>query len=639
MFEFIRTHSRLTLGLLLLLIIPSFVFFGFENYSSFTDGTNAAVAEVDGRKITRAEWDLAHQRNVERVRRQNPQIDAQTLDTPAARRETLDGLVRERVLLAAANQLHLAPPDARLQRLFVTDPQFAQLRNPDGTVNRELLAAQGMTSERFVQSLRQDFAVQQVVTGLSRSVLLPPSVAGSALDALLQRREVQLQRFDPAAYRAQVSPSEADLEAFHKANEADFRAPEQADIEYVVLDLQALARDVAVPEDDLRKYYAENASRYTAAEERRASHILVKADAAMSSADKQKAKARAEALLAEVRKAPASFAEVARKNSEDEGSKAQGGDLDWFGRGGMVKPFEDAVYAMKSGEISSVIESEFGYHVITLTGVRGGEKKPFEAVRAEIEAEVRRSLAQRRYAEAAEQFTNLVYEQADSLQPAVDKLKLLKQTATVQRNPLPGATGVLASPKLLQAVFGNDVVNNKRNTDAVETGPNQLAAARIVKHNPARTRPLAEVKDEVRERLIARDSARLARAEGEKRVAAVRADATQVLPMTMVLSRQQSQGAPRQLVDAALGADASKLPAVSGVDLGLQGYMVLRVTKVLPREPLPGGDAPLQAQLAQAWTGAETEIYLQALNKRFKAEVKAAADVAPAADAASVPVR
>jgi len=633
MFDFFRTHSKLALGFLLLLIIPSFVFFGMENYSRSTGGDNTAVAKIDGRDISRAEWNQVHQRYVERVRRQSPTLDVKTLDTPEARRDTLDGLVRERVLMAAARDMHLTPSDARLQRLFQTDEQYAGIRNPDGTVNRELLAMQGLSSELFAQQLRQELAMQQVLSGVTSTALAPAGTAKLSLDAILERREVQLQRFDPAAYRTQVSPTDADIEAFYKANDALFRAPEQATIEYVMLDLATLGAGVAVPEEDLSKYYSENASRYTATEERRASHILIKAEAGMSAAERKAAKDRAEALLAQVRKAPATFAELARKNSDDPGSAVKGGDLEFFGRGAMVKPFDDAVFAMKTGEISNLIETDFGYHIITLTSVRGGEKKPFESVRPEIEAEVRKSLAQKKYVEAAEQFTNTVFEQSDSLQPVIDKLKLTKLTATVQRTPPPGASGPLASAKLLESVFGNDAVRNKRNTDAVEVGPNQLVSARVVQHTPARTLPMAEVKEGVRNRLIQQQSAALARKEGEARKEALAKAPTEALPVTLTLSRTQAQGAPRGVIDAVMRADASKLPVVTGVDLGTQGYVVLRVTKVVPREIPPGGDAPLQSQYTQAWAAAESLAYQEALKKRFKAEIKTAA-VAEAASAA-----
>ena len=637
MFDFVRNHTRLVLGFLLLLIVPSFVFFGVQGYSRFTEAGNDTVAKVDGVAITRAEWDAAHARNVERVRRQSPDIDSQLLDSPQARRDTLDGMVRERVLLAAANKLQLFPSVPRMAMLFDSDPQFAGLRGPDGKINRDLLAAQGMTPELFDQRLRQDFAMQQVLAGITQTPVAPAAMAAAAIDPLFQRREVQLQRFDPATYRARVSPSDAEIEAYYKANEAQFQASEQAQIEYVVLDLEPLAKATVVPEEDLRTYYAQNASRYTVADERRASHILINASQDAPAADRKQARERAEALLAEVRKNPASFADVARKNSQDPGSAERGGDLDFFGRGAMVKPFEDAVFAMKRGEISNLIESDFGFHIITLTDQRGGEKKPFEEVRAEIEAEVRKTLAQRRWAEVAEQFTNTVYEQSDSLQPVVDALKLEKRTATVQRMPVPGATGALASAKLLQAIFSSDSLRNKRNTDAVDVGPNQLASARIVTYTPARTLPLAEVRAAVMARLVQEQSAALARKEGEARLEALRAAPGESLPTTLTVSRPQSQGLPPLVLDAVLRADTSNLPAVAGVDLGAQGYVVLRVTQVLPRDPSPGGDEPLRLQYAQAWAAAEADAYLGALKKRFKVDTSTAAAVAT--EAASAPTR
>ena len=640
MFDFVRKHTRLTLGFLLLLIIPSFIFFGIDGYTRFTEGGNATVAKVDGQAITRAEWDQAHQRNVERARRESPTLDPKLLDTPQAKRESLDMLVRQRVLMAAARDLHLAPTDARLQRVFVSDPEFAGLRNPDGTVNRELLAAQGMSSDLFARQLRQDLAMRQVLAGFGSTTVAPLPTVAAALDPFLQQREVQLLRIDPMALRAKVNPSDAEVEAYYKANTANFRSPEQATIDYVVLDLEALGKGIAVPEDDLRKYYAENASRYAQAEERRASHILVKADKDMPAAERAKAKAKAEDLLAQVRKNPQAFAELAKKNSDDPGSGARGGDLDFFGRGAMVKPFEDATFSMKPGEISNVVESDFGYHIITLVAVRGGEKQPFEAVRGGIEADVRKSLAQKRYVEAAEQFTNTVYEQSDSLQPVIEKLKLEKRTVTVQRQPAPGVTGPLASQKLLDAVFGNDAVKNKRNIDAVETGPSQLASARVVQHMPARTLPLDEVKQVVRDRLVMDQAVAMARKDGLAKLAELQknpAGGEPLGPVTTV-SRAQGQGTPKPVLDAVLRADASKLPTVVGVDLGPQGYLVMRITKIMPRETPPGGDEPWQQQYAQIWAAAESQAYEEALKRRYKVDIKPEA-LAAAAEAASAPAR
>ncbi len=637
MFDFFRTHTRWALGFLVLLIIPSFVFFGVEGYSKFREAGNAKVATIDGQSITQAEVDAAHQQAIDRMRRQMPGIDVKMLDTPEAKRETLDGLVRERVLMVAAQKQHLMPSDQRLQRLFVTDPQFAQLRNPDGSVNKDILATQGMSSEMFAERLRVDIGMRQVLDGVSASATAPKAAVSAAVEAVLQRREVQARRFDAKDYEAKVTPTDADIEAYYKVNEAPFRLPEQADIEYLLLDIEGIKKTLTVTEDDLKKYYAENASRYTAAEERRASHILIKADKDAPAADKKKAKEKAEELLALVRKAPTSFPDLARKNSEDVGSAQKGGDLDFFGRGAMVKPFEDAVFGMKAGEISPVIESDFGYHVIRLEAVRGGEKKSFESVRPEIENEVKRQLAQRKYAEVAEQFTNTVYEQSDSLQPAVDKFKLDKRTATVPRKPPPGAPSPLTNTKLLEALFSTDSINSKRNTDAVDLGNSQLISARIVKHQPSRMPPLADVRDRVKQAVVRQQAAALARKEGEALLAQLQKAPETALPETLVVDRAQGK-LPKDAADAVLRADSTKLPAPLGVSLGEQGYWVGKVTKVLPADPAQVSNPAVPQQYARAWASAESAAYLEALKKRHGAEIKLKA-VAAAADAASAAAR
>ncbi len=634
MFDFVRSHTRLLQGLLVLLIFPSFVFFGVQGYSSFTDKSNVAVAKVSGLEIKQSELDASHREQIERYRQQMPGLDVKLLDTPEMRLQTLEGLVRDRVMRTAAVKENLIVTDQRLQRIFTTDPQYASVRLPDGSVNKDFLAARGLTSPMFAEQLRQDLAVRQVMQGVSGSQVAGQASVELALDSLLERREAHMQRFDAKEYLAKVNPTDADIEAFYKKNPSQFRSVENAVIEYVVLDLEAMKQQITVSDDDLRKYYEQNASRYTSAEERRASHILVNAPKDAPAADREKAKAKAEGLLAEARKSPAGFADLAKKSSDDKGSAVNGGDLDFFGRGAMTKPFEDAAFAMKVGEISSLVESEYGYHIIKLVATRGGDRKPFEALRADILAEVSKPLAQKRYAEVAEQFTNMVYEQSDSLQPVVDKLKLAKAQATVQRTAAPGTTGPLASAKLLEAVFSTDAVKNKRNTEAVETGANQLVSARIVEHHPERVLPLAEVQDRVVAQLRSQQAAAAARKDGEARLAALRQNPTEGLPMGLTLSRTQAQGQPRPVVDAVLRADISKGPAVIGIDLGDQGYVVARVQQKAQRDAKDPENERAKPFVTQALTAAESEAYYLALKRRYKAEVKLAAAPADAASSA-----
>ena len=286
---------------------------------------------------------------------------------------------------------------------------------------------------------------------------------------------------------------------------------------------------------------------------------------------------------------------------------------------------------MKPGEISEVVETEFGFHIIQLNAVRGGQKKPLAEVRAEIVEALRTQQAQKRYNEAAELFTNTVYEQSDSLQPAVDKLKLEKRSATVSRTAAPGAQGPLASPKLLEAVFSDDVLRNKRNTEAIDVGASQLVSARIVQHQPARTPPLADVRERVRASVVQQQAAALARAAGQARLDELRKDPARALPTKAVVARNQPQQLPRAALEEVLRAPADKLPGLVSVDLGNEGYFVARVLKVLPRETDAATETALSGQLAQLWGAAESAAYVEALKKRFKAELKPAAKAAAAA--------
>lgn len=638
MFEFVRTHNRLLFFVLVLLIFPSFVFFGVQGYSQFNEGGTVSVARVDGHKITRAEWDAEHRRQVEQARARMPDLDPKLLDSPELRRTTLEQLVRERVLFAAAMRGHLTVSDERLMRELQSIPQLAALKRPDGSFDvaayKVMVESQGRSAESFEASLRQEISLRQVTAGVADTGLSVTMAGRTALDALLQLRDVQVLRFDAKDQRAGLAPTDEELAAYHKEHAAEFRTVEQARIEYVVLDAKALEQGVAAPEPELRKFYEENVSRYTTAEERRASHILVAAPKDAPADQRAKAKAKAEQLLEQARKNPAGFADLARKNSDDTLSAPQGGDLEFNGRGAFAaKAQEDAIFAMKVGEIGNVVESEFGFHVIRLDAVRGGQKKPFEEARPEIEAEVRKQLAAREFAGAAEQFSNLVNAQSDSLAPAADKLKLKVQTATVQRTPAPGATGALASAKLLEAVFTSESLKSKLNTETVEVGSNQLAAARVVEHQPSRLQALPEVQARVRERVLARQAADKARKAGQARLAELqKTDSTAGLPPSVSMSRGNPQGQPPEVLNAVLRVDSAKLPQWVGVDLGDAGFALARVSAV----KAPASDAPEVTQLlprvAEAWAAAEAQAYYKALERRFKVSMDApsAAASAPA---------
>lgn len=627
MFDFVRKHTRIMQLILFLLIFPSFVLFGLEGYNRFKE-KGEAVAKVDGHEITQGEWDAAHRQEVERLRQQMPTLDAKLLDSPGARYGTLERMVRDRVVAAAAAKEKLGASDQRLARELQQNQTIAALRGPDGKLDmaryRQLVGQQGMTPEMFEANVRADLSARQVLAGIGATAFAPPAQAAVSLDALLEKREVQVARFAAADFASRVNPTDADLEAFYKANTAMFQAPEQANVEYVVLDAEALKKTIPLNEQDVKTYYEQNAGRISPQEERRASHILVAAPRSAPPAEREKAKARAQELLAAAKKAPDSFAELARKNSQDTASAANGGDMDFFARGAMTKPFEDAVFAMKKGEVAGPVETDFGYHIIKLTDIKAPKQRTFDEMRPEIEAELKKQQAQRKFAESADVFSNAVYEQSDSLKPAADRLKLeIRTAANVRRTPAQGAAGALANPKFLQALFSADSIQKKRNTEAVEIAPNTLASGRITQYTAARALPFAEVKDKVRERVVAAKAAELARKEGAGKLAAWKANpASANLPPAVAVSRQEMQQQPQAAIEAALRADPAGLPAFAGVDLGEQGYAVVKVNKVLPREAPPPDAAKLQSQqYAQWWSSAETQAYYNMLKDRFKAQI------------------
>jgi peptidyl-prolyl cis-trans isomerase D len=626
MFDYVRKHTKIMMGLMFLLIIPSFVLFGIDGYNRFRE-KGQVVAKVGNEEITQSEWDAEHKTESDRIRAAMPSIDAKFLDSPAARYAVLERMVHQRVLSNAAESARLTTSDARLARELQSNPTIAALRRPDGTLDveryRMLLGSQGLTPESFEARMRADMATRQVEMAFAQSSFPANVPADLALKAFYEQREVQVARFLATDFAKQVNPTQTDIDAYYQANAALFQAPEQAKIEYIVLDMDAVRKSITVSEQDIKTYYEQNVARLSGAEERRASHILITAGKDASASDRDAAKAKAQTLLEQVRKAPDTFSEVARKNSQDPGSAAKGGDLDFFGKGAMVKPFEDAVFNMKKGDISDVVASDFGFHIIKLTDIKAPKQKTFAELRVSLEEELKAQMSRARYAEAAESFTNGVYEQSDSLKPVADKLKLDISTASdVRRQPMPGTKGVLASSKLLSAIFSPDSIEKKRNTEAVETAPSQLVAARILQYTPAQTQPLAQVQQQVRDQLVKNRSAELAAKEGAAKLADWKANpAAAALDKPALVSRDRPLNLPLSMLDAVMRADASKLPVFVGVDVAGLGYLVARVNStVAPADTQTKKQD--RAQYSQWWTMAENQAYYKLLKEKFKVQMK-----------------
>jgi peptidyl-prolyl cis-trans isomerase D len=629
MLESIRSHRRWLMFFLLVLVFLSFVVTGIYGYNRFVEGGNA-VARVAGAAITPQELDNAQRQRLEELREMfGSNFDPKLFDTPEARANTLELLINQRLLSAEAAAENMRVSDQHLHEVISAIPAFQQ----DGKFSYEryqqLLRSQARSEAGFESEVRQGLLRQSLLQSVAESALLPAAVLDRVMRIGEEQRDVRELRFNPAEFAGKVSVSEAQIKAYYDENRLSFEMPESVRAEYVLLTLDDVGRGIKLAEPDLRVFYEQNKGRFGIEEQRRASHILFTVGADGTARDKAGARQVAEQVLAQARAKPAEFDKLARQHSKDPGSAANGGDLGFFGRNMMVKPFEDAAFALKQGEISELVESDFGFHIIRLTGVRPADAKPFEQVRSEIEQELRRQQAQKRFTEAAEAFTNTVYEQADSLKPVAEKLKLQVQTVdTLSRGGIPARPGTpqVLTPKVVQALFAEESIRTKRNTEVIEVAPNALLAARVVEHRPAKVRPLEEVSQEVKVRLLRREAIALARAAAQSRMEALgKTPSDTGFGAVKTVSRQQTEGLPPTAVTAIMRVPAEQLPTyvLAEADGGAQV-----VFRVLAAKAPAVGDARVREQarqrIAREVGAADDAAFLQALRARHDTEIVSA---------------
>ena len=625
MFDFIRDHKKIMQILLIILIFPSFVLFGIDGYKRFQNSGDV-VATVNGVDITKEEWEQSHKNEVTRMRASMPNIDVAMFDSPAMKYGVLERMVQTRVLESSAKKLNLKVSDQRVALAISGIDGLAGIKKPDGSLDiekyKQLLASQGMTPEIFENRMRGEVAMRQVVNGVTQSSVTFPAQIDVALDSFYQQREIQIAIFSASDFLAQAKPADEDVSKFFSLHKNEYQSAESADIEYVVLSLDAIEKNINLNEADLKAYFEQNQATLAAKEERRASHILINAAASASDADKQKAREKAQSVLDAIKKNPASFADAAKKNSQDPGSAVKGGDLGFFGHGAMVKPFEDAAYALKKGEISGLVQSDFGFHIIQLTDIKSA-KSDFNQVRPVLEKELKNQQARKQFAEMAEQFSNLVYEQSDSFKPVVGKLKLDVQIAqNVTKEVKPDPKTPWTNANLLKSLFSPDSIKNLRNTEAIEAGPNTLVAARITKHFPAKQIPLEEIKPIIVQAVLVQKALELAKENGKTKLDEwKKAPETAQLQSPLVLSREQSMNLPGNLVDEAMRASTAKLPILIGVDLGSRGYGIVKINKVLENNTQTKS-AQLRERFVKSWATAENLAYYGYLKELLKASIK-----------------
>jgi len=625
MFDIVDRHKRVVQVVLALISLP-FAFFGVDYY--FRQGSSALdVATVAGERITQQQFNQTLTEQQERMRAQlGANFDPAMFDNPEVRYSVLQQLINRQLLQDKARQEAFRVPDAQLQQFIAGSPAFQENGRFSPDRYRQVLATQNMTPAGFEDQLRRDL----LVAPLQEPVVLGNIIARANGERFLgladQRRDVQSAAIDPEPYLAATRIDDAAVKAFYDANAAALQTPEQAKIEYVVLTLEALAGQTTVDPAEARAQYESSVKQYTKPEERQAAHILIAVKPDASAEAKAAAKARAADLMAKATANPAKFGELAKQFSQDPGSAPQGGDLGSFPRGNMVKPFDDAVFGMKVGDIAGPVETDFGYHVIRLTGIAPEKVRPFDEVKAQIEADLQRQKAAQKFATAAEQLQNLVYEQADSLQGAAKTLGL-----TVQTTPHLTRSQVQAlakgNAKFVQALFSPESTQAKRNTEAIEVAPNTLMAGRIVEYAPAAQRPFADVQEEIRRQLARRAASELAQKAGREKLALLEQgksdkEAGVTFAPQVSLTRNDAQpGYSPDAVKRIFQLDPTKVPQYTGAPNERGGFSIYRLAKVVdPPAPDPAKLTAANARIGDEVGRELINAYLTTL--KDKADVK-----------------
>jgi peptidyl-prolyl cis-trans isomerase D len=624
MFDWIHNNRRFAQVILAIIFLP-FAFVGLDSYFRGSDAT-APVASVGGQTITQQEFNIALRERQESLQSMSGgRIDSALLDNPELRFSVVEALVNQRLLQQQAARANLTATDQQLRAVLDQAPVFQENGKFSLDLYNQYLKMRNKGVVEFEGELRRDLLLRQVDDAYSESHFLPRVVVQQLVKLMETQREVSVFTFTPDRFEAKATVEGGAAKKYYDSRQDEFRLPEQVRVEYVTLSIDSLLPTITVDPEEVKKAFDEFATKNQVQETRQASHILIAVDAKAAAEEKQKARAKAEDILKQIKAKPASFAELAKAHSQDPGSADKGGDLGTFKRGDMVKEFSAAAYDMKVGDVAGPVETEYGYHIIKLTGITPGKSPSFEAMRGQLETELKRQRAGKKFAEMSEQFNNTVFEQSESLKAAADFTKTpVQQSDWFSRNAAI-ADAKLNNPKLLQSIFSDEVLKNKRNTEAVEVAPGTLVAARLLEHRPSVIRPFENVQAEIVAKLQRQRAVQLAAQEGRAALEKLRQgkDAEVTWGASHLINfssqiKELSEDVRKQI----LRTDISKLPAYAGVE-SPSGYTMIRITRVVEPEKIDEEKEKNLATAMQQAAGQEQfSAYLASLKQRSDVKIR-----------------
>jgi len=600
------------------LIIITFALFGLGSYMQ--DRSRLFAAKVNDVEITPRELQMAYQQQRDQMQEMlGDAYDPALLSDKLLRQRALDALISRELVLQASQDAGMAISDQLLAANIHTAPVFQEDGGFSEQRYQRLLYQQGQTPASFEYDTRRRLQVEQLVNGLSQTAFVTGTELEQAYRLQEQTRDFSYWIISPQPFQATVEISDQQIEDYYQQHAEEFVVPERVRVAYLRLSGEALADSVEVDEAELEAQYQAKKDALKTQEQRRASHILIQLAENADQETQDAARKKAQELLDQIR-GGADFAELARKNSDDPGSAAQGGDLGFFAKGVMVPAFEQTVFGMQPGELSDLVQTQFGFHIIKLTEVKASELPTLDAVRGELLAEIRQRGVEDLFYEKLERLTDLSYEHPDSLDAAAEALGLEIQHSEWLNAT--GGAGIGQYPKLMAVVFSEDVLEAGHNSEPVEVGANDVIVARVEEREAAQRLPLDKVRDQITEALRQQMAAQQALAKGEELLQKL----AQGVPVEDIEAQEYlSSGKAEAVKRSASGHNAEVMreafklarpEAGNSIDSGFAlsdgGYAVVRLTGVRDGDPAAMGD-DARAQLAGGYENMRRSLALSAL--------------------------
>lgn len=564
-------------------IIALLALTGFDAIFNATSNSQNA-AQVNGEEISLDQ--LSEAVNLQRRQLQQQlgkDFDASLLDEKLLREAALKGLIERKLLLQGAQEADFSFSQSALDQLILQTPEF----QVDGKFNADrfdqVIRQMNYNRLQFRQMLEQEMLIGQLRAGLAGSGF----VTAAEVEAFA-RLEKQTRDFATLALKADpaaVSVSDDDIKAYYDGHVDQFMSPEQVVIEYVELKKAAFFSQVEAKEEDLQAQYQKEISNL--AEQRQAGHILVEVNDKLN---EEQAKAKIEQVKQRLDKGE-DFAALAKEVSDDSGSAANGGDLGFAGPGVYEPAFEEALYALKEGEVSAPVRTQYGWHLIKLLGVQAPEVPSFDSLKPKLEHDIKAQQVEQRFVEVSKELEDAAFEASDLAQPAQELNLEVKTSAPFGRE---GGEGLAANRQVLQAAFSPEVLEDGANSSAIELDPDTVVVLRVKEHKKPEQLALDKVSDSIRQHLVTEKASEAAKAKGEALIASLRDGKTPV--------EQAEEGQSWQVVEAATRSQegvepvllqavfrmpkpaAADKPEFTGVKLGNGDYVVIRLNGVSQAE-------------------------------------------------------